>query len=340
MSFWDNKKVLVTGGAGFIGSHLVEDLVRERAIITVADNLERGSIENLRRVSKEIIMYITDLRNYDNCVKICRSQNIVMNLAAEEANSRYVYANKRRIFENNMLIQMNVLKAACESKVDKFLFVSSSCIYSCDVNVPTMESESENAFPSKSISVLGWVKRMGEELSQHYAEESHMSVSIARLYSTFGARDNFDLNTCHLIAAIIKQVVDNYNPITVWGSSEQRRAFVYVKDAVKCLKFIVERSTSPEPVNVGHDCAIAISDLVNKIQNIVGVHNQVNYKRSNRYGCAIRAADVSKLSRITNGFIPTSEIDTKLMEVINYYKYIKRSIEQGDVDLASYYEGE
>lgn len=330
----------MTGGAGFIGSHLVEDLVQERAKITVADNLARSSIENLRKVSKEITMYITDLRNYDNCMKVCRTQDIVINIAAVEANSRYVYANKRRIFENNMLIQMNVLKAACESEVDKFLFVSSSCVYPCDVKVPTIECESENAFSSKSISVLGWVKRMGEELAQYYAEESRMSVEIARLYSAFGTRDNFDLNTCHIIPAIIKQVVDNYNPITIWGSGEERRAFVYVKDAAKCLKFIVERSTSPKPVNVGHDCAITISELVNKIQDIVSIHNQVNYVKNYNYGCLIRAADVSRLKKITNGFVPNPDIDSKLTEVINYYKYRKRSIEGEDVDLASYYEGE
>src|SRR5262245_48150917 len=121
MSFWKNKKVVVTGGAGFIGSYLTELLVAEGARVTVADNLVRGSKDKIKDVLKKISLKADDLFEYKNCVKVCKGQDIVLNLAAKVTGIEYNRFNMADMFESNMKLQMNVLHAASECGIKRFL---------------------------------------------------------------------------------------------------------------------------------------------------------------------------------------------------------------------------
>ncbi|OGF61983.1 MAG: hypothetical protein A2Y62_20925 [Candidatus Fischerbacteria bacterium RBG_13_37_8] len=340
MSFWRNKKVLVTGGAGFIGSYLVEDLVKEGAIVTVADNLERGKLDNLKKVSKNIIFYITDLRNYDNCLKVCKNQDLVMNLAAKVTGIEYNRTHQRDMFESNMTLQQNVLKAAWEREVQRFLQVSTACIYPNDAAVPTCENEGTRGEPEPTNSGYGWAKRMGERLAEYYAQETKMEIAMVRPFNSYGARDYYDIKTSHVIPALIRKIHIGQNPVEVWGSGNQSRVFIHARDVASGMKLVTEKYAKADPVNIGHDQDIQIRELVEKIQNIMNIHNPVFYNTKMPEGYPRRAADITKLKSVTGGFIPTVSIDEGLAESIEFFKEMLKENALLDTNLASYYGSE
>jgi nucleoside-diphosphate-sugar epimerase len=186
MSYWSGKKVLVTGGAGFIGSHLVEQLVEEGARVRVADNLERGRAENLSAVKNDIEFLKLDLRDLDNCRKACEGMEVVFNLAAKVTGIEYNRNHHADMFENNMLLQQNPLHAAAEKGVARFIQVSTACIYPHDAIVPTPESEGTRGEPEPTNAGYGWAKRMGERLAEYYARETGMEIGIVRPFNAYG----------------------------------------------------------------------------------------------------------------------------------------------------------
>jgi GDP-L-fucose synthase len=318
LSFWTGTKVLVTGGAGFIGSHLVEYLVEAGAIVTVADNLSRGRRENLEEVKNDIVLYTDDLRNLDACMKVCKGQEVVLNLAAKVTGIEYNRTHQADMFENNMLLQMHPLKAASACGVGRFLQVSTACIYPHDAKVPTSESEGTRGEPEPTNSGYGWANRMGERLAEFYAEETIMEVAIARPFNAYGPRDYYDVETSHVIPALIKKVMDGNNPVEVWGSGNQSRVFVHGKDFAKGLMLVAEKYSVPDPVNIGHDKEITIKELVKKIQDMTGIHNEVFFNTEMPEGYPRRSADTTKLRKVT-GFVPSIPLEQGLREMIDWY---------------------
>jgi len=323
MPFWEDKKVLVTGGAGFIGSHLVEFLIDERAKVTVADNLERGKFENLKNVEKDINFIKIDLRNLDNCKEACQGQEVVFNLAAKVTGIEYNRTHQKEMFENNILLQIFPLKAAYEMGVKRFCQVSTACIYPHDAMVPTPESEGTRGEPEPTNRGYGWAKRMGERLAEYYAQETEMEIVMVRPFNAYGPRDYYDEKTSHVIPALIKKVMDGSNPVVVWGSGNQSRVFVHAKDFAKGIMLVTEKYPKADPVNVGHDEEIKIKDLLRTIQDMTGIHNEVFYDTSKPEGHPRRATDTTKLKKVTNGFTSSISLEEGLKEMIWWYNRMK-----------------
>ena len=325
MGFWKGKKVLVTGGAGFVGSYLVEYLVEDGAKVTVASNLERGSKDRLKNVEKEITFKFTDLKVFDNCKKVCKGQDVVMNLAAKVTGIEYNRTHQSDMFESNMLLQMLPLKAAVECGVGRFLQVSTACIYPHDAVLPTPESEGARGEPEPTNSGYGWAKRMGEKLVKFYSESTDMQIAIVRPFNAYGVRDYFDEKTSHVIPALIKKVVDGNNPVEVWGSGNQQRVFVHAKDVAMGMKLVTEKYAKADPVNIGHDKQVTIKELVKLIQDISGIHNSVLYRTDMPEGYPSRSADASKLIRVTGGFVPSTPLEEGVREMIEQYKISRKN---------------
>jgi GDP-L-fucose synthase len=320
MSFWKNKKVLVTGGAGFIGSHLVEYLVQDSAIVTVADNLERGNLDNLHAVIKNINFQNIDLRVYENCLKVCRGQEVVLNLAAKVTGIEYNRTHQRDMFESNMILQQIVIKAAAEVGVHRFLQVSTACIYPHDASVPTPESEGTRGEPEPTNSGYGWAKRMGERLAEFYAHETPMEIAMARPFNAYGPRDYYDKKTSHAIPALIRKVLEKQNPVEVWGSGNQSRVFIHARDVALGMKLIAEKYPKADPINIGNDNEITIKELLKKIQDITGIHNPGFFNTAMPEGYPRRAADTTKLKQVTGGFVPQISIEQGLTEMIEFFR--------------------
>ena len=320
MNFWKNKKVLVTGGAGFIGSYLVELLVEDSAIVTVADNLERGNLDNLKDIKNKINFINTDLRNYENCKLVCKDQEIVLNLAAKVTGIEYNRTHQRDMFESNISLQIYPLKASYEVGVKRFCQVSTACIYPHDAIVPTKETEGERGTPEPTNEGYGWAKRMGEKLAEYYAKETDIEIVILRPFNAYGQRDYYDVKTSHVIPALIKKVIDGDNPVEVWGSGNQSRVFVHAKDIALGIKLVAEKYPKPDPVNIGHDKETTIKELLKKIQNITNIHNPVFFNTNMPEGYPRRSADTTKLKKITDGFVPTISLEDGLKEMIKWYR--------------------
>ena len=173
MGFWSGRRVCVTGGAGFIGSHLVEFLIADGAIVTVADNLERGKLSNLDAVRDVIQFLELDLRTQEGSETACRGQEVVFNLAAKVAGIHYNQFHMCDMFENNMLLQQMPIAAAAREGVMRFCQVSHGLRLSgMYARVPTPETEGDRGEPEPTNAGYGWAKRMGERLARWYAKEN------------------------------------------------------------------------------------------------------------------------------------------------------------------------
>ncbi|MEK7203621.1 MAG: NAD-dependent epimerase/dehydratase family protein [Patescibacteria group bacterium] len=311
-----NKRILVTGGAGFIGSFLVEKLVKIEAKVRVADNLSNGSLDNLKSVKNKIEFLKLDLRNYKNCLKATEGQDFVFNLAAKVTNIGYNREHHIEMFEENMLLQMYPIKAAFENKVKKFLQGSTVCVYPHDAIIPTPESEGEKGRPEDTNEGYGWAKRMGEVLAKFYHQKG-MPVVVSRFSNAYGPRDHFDLKIAHVIPAFIVKCLKNKN-VEVWGTGKQTRSFLYVEDAAEALLKIMRYAEDPYPINTGGSKMISMENLLKLIIKELKTNNQVVWDTSYSDGHKERQADTTRMKKITD-WTPKTDLKVGLKKTIDWY---------------------
>jgi len=319
--FWEHKRVLVTGGAGFIGSYVVEQLVKRGAdiLITVIDNLQSGELKNLKKVKDKVKFIKADLKNMEECLKVCKGMEIVMNLAARVGGIEYNRLHSGTIFRDNMLISLNLLEAARQANVMRFLIVSSACVYPRNCTIPTPEDEGFKDSPEPTNDGYGWAKRMAEFMGDAYRREFGMKIAIVRPYNCYGPRDHFDPKTSHVIPSLIKKVFDDKNPLIVWGDGEQSRAFLYVEDLARGLIEVTEKYAECDPVNIGTDEEIKIKDLVKLIIKLSGKNPKVYFDTSKPVGQPRRNCDNRKAKQKI-GFETKINLREGLSRTITWYK--------------------
>ena len=316
MSFYKEKKCVVLGGSGFVGSHLAEMLHKEGARVRVVDDLSNGKIENLALIAPDFEFFKLDLRNYLNCLKAVDGQDYVFNLTAKVANVQYNRTHHPEMFEDNMLLQMYPIKAAHEKGVKKFLQASSVCVYSNDAVVPTPESEGERGRPENTNEGYGWAKRMGEVLARFYSERGLPTV-VSRFTNVYGPRDYFDDNS-HVIPAFIKRCL-NEKQIVAWGTGEQQRSFLYVEDAAQGLMNIMEKANTPEPINVGGCEMVSMKGLLNIVIKLLGTENEVVWDTTKPNGHERRESVTTRLKEIT-GWTAETTLEEGVKKTINWYR--------------------
>ncbi|MDE2312971.1 MAG: NAD-dependent epimerase/dehydratase family protein [Elusimicrobia bacterium] len=317
-TFWRGAPVLVTGGAGFIGSHLVEQLVSLGARVRVPHR-PSDSIGFLDAVRDKIDLVQGDLKDLDFCRKAARGQKVIMNLAAVVGGIEYNIAHPASIFRDNMGIFMNVLEAARLEKVARFLTVSSACVYPRFCSLPTPEEDGFKDVPEPTNQGYGWAKRMEEFLSKSYAEEFGMKIAVARPYNAYGPRDNFDPKSSHVIAALVRRIVEGKNPLKVWGNGDNSRSFLYVKDFARGLILTAEKYAEADPVNLGADEEIRIGDLVRLICRLAGAAPKIVFDSSMPTGQPRRRCDTGKAERVL-GFKTEYSLERGLKETIEWYQ--------------------
>lgn len=318
-SYWSGRKVLVTGGAGFIGSYLTELLVEDGAIVTVADNLSHSRIENLDAVLQQVRFVKADLRYLNECEDVVAGQDVVLNLAAPAFGVEYSMAHHGEMLTDTVLIGFNMLEASRRKGVKRFLVVSSSCVYPDDAGLPTNENEGWDGSPETVNQGYGWGKRMVELQGQYYAREYGMEVAIARPFNAYGPREPLDKDKAHVMPALILKVLGDDDPVVVWGSGNQTRSFVHAKDFAVGLKLIAEHYAVADPVNVGHDRETTIRDLAERIVRLSGRKCDLRYDLTKPEGATRKSADVAKLRRVT-GFSPQITLDDGLTDMISYFR--------------------
>ncbi len=321
MNYWKDKHVLVTGGSGMVGSYVSEMLLERGAKVslTAKDSLDSFERNNLQKILGSVSLIPVDLRNLDDCYLATENQDVVMNLAARVGGIEYNRMHPGTMFRDNILISSNMLDAAVKNDVGKFLVVSSACVYPRDCTIPTPEEEGFKGTPEPTNDGYGWAKRMAEFQANAYNREFGLPVTIVRPYNCYGPRDHFDARNGHVIAAIIKRIYDGENPLVVWGSGEQTRAFLYVEDFARGLIEVTEKYSGSFPLNLGVDEEIKIKDLVGLIVEITGKDIEIGFDLTKPDGQPRRNCDITKL-RDELDFKPKFTLKEGLTKTIDWYK--------------------
>ncbi|KKP66664.1 MAG: NAD-dependent epimerase/dehydratase [Candidatus Roizmanbacteria bacterium GW2011_GWC2_35_12] len=322
-NFWKDKKVVVTGGDGFIGSHLVEILYSYGAKIKLfVRNKELKKIP--LQIQRQIEITQVDLNNKKEIESNITDEKIVINLAAKVGGIEYNMNHPASIFRDNILSFINLIDNYRNKNLERFCIVSSACVYPRHCSIPTPESEGFIDLPEPTNIGYGWSKRTEELLGDWYNKEYGMNISIVRPYNAYGPRDNFNPESSHVIPALIRRVFSGENPLKVWGSGNQTRSFLFVKDFARGVLEVCEKNTQPNAINLGTDEETKIKDLIYLILKISKVDKKIIFDTTKAEGQPRRNCDTTLLKKVV-GFKTEYDIEKGLEETIEFYKknYLK-----------------
>jgi UDP-glucose 4-epimerase len=324
MSFYRNKKVLVTGGASFIGSHLVDQLVTAGAMVTVVDDLSSGKKENLELSMKKITFIEGDLRMQTVANQTTQGKDIVFHLANVHGGRGFIETHPGELVQNFM-IDGNVFYYCHKNNVDRVCYTSSACAYptslqGADVTKQVRYLSEEMADPFKEGAALadgeyGWAKFMGEMALKAYQKQFGVKGVSCRLFTVYGPREN----ESHAIIAFISRAMLRQDPYEIWGTGQQDRNFTYVDDIVDGLLLSAERITDCRAVNIGTDEITKIIDAAKTVCRIVGHQpSRFSFDPSKPEGVRIRAASIENQKEWL-GWSPRTSFDDGIRKTIEWY---------------------
>ena len=318
--FWHGKRVLVGGGCGFLGSYLVSQLVEAGTLVTVVDNLYNGYLDNLEPVRGQIEFIEADLRDAAVCDDMTRGQDIVINLAAKAFGMEYSRSHNGEMLVYNLLCTLTPLEAARQNGVERYVIVSSSCVYPDDAPVPTPELNVFTGMPESVNEGYGWAKRIQELAGTYYARDYGMKVTIVRPFNPYGGNYHWGSEEkAHVIPALVKRIMDGEDPAVVWGSGRQRRNFLHASDATRLIMKVVEKEIIAMPVNIGYEDDVTIAELVNLICAVSGKHPKIVFDTSKPEGRFRKCADATRLRQVTDNYVPRVSLREGIGEMIEWY---------------------
>lgn len=303
--FWKGKKVLITGGAGFLGSHLTPRIKKLGARVLVP------------------MFGKYDLRNYDDCLKVCKKMDIVIHLAANVGGIGYNLANPADLFDDNILMGVNIMRAAKKQGVKKLLALGTICAYPKYTPVPFKEENLWYGYPEETNAPYGLAKKMLLVQGQAYKKQFGFNFIYLLPVNLYGPGDKFDPKVSHVIPALIRKFVlakkNGEKKVVVWGTGKPTREFLYVEDAAEGIIKAVEKYNKDEPVNLGAGFEISIKDLAQKIKKIVGYKGTLIWDKTKPNGQPRRKLDTSRAKK-EFGFQAHTDFDTGLKETIAWYE--------------------
>jgi GDP-L-fucose synthase len=307
MNFWTNKRILITGGAGFLGSFIVEKLKEE------------GVDEENIRIPRSTD---TDLRRWKNCVKAVKGIDIVIHLAAKVGGIGYNQRNPAILFYDNAIMGIQMMEAARQEEVDKFVAIGTVCAYPKFTAVPFKEDDLWNGYPEETNAPYGLAKKMLLVQSQAYRQQYGFNSIFLLPVNLYGPGDNFDLKNSHVIPALIRKfteaVKNNKKEVVVWGTGKVSREFLYVEDAAEGILLATERYSKSEPVNLGAGFEIKIMDLVVLIAELTGFDGEIVWDTAKPDGQPRRRLDVSRAAK-EFGFKAKTDFREGLKQTIEWY---------------------
>jgi len=306
--FWKTKTVLVTGGAGFLGSFVVEQLR--------ARNVKEVWVPR----SKDC-----DLRNVDDIRRLLKTHrpDVVIHLAAKVGGIGANREHPADFFYDNLMMGVQLVHECWQAKVPKMVLAGTICAYPKFTPVPFKEEDLWNGYPEETNAPYGLAKKMLLVQSQAYRQQYGMNSIFLLPVNLYGPRDNFNPADSHVIPALIRKCLEardrGSRTIEVWGDGSATREFLYVKDAAQGLVLAAERYDKSEPVNLGSSFEITIKDLVGIIVKETGFKGDVIWDASKPNGQPRRKLDVSRAER-EFGFKASTPFDVGLRETILWYE--------------------
>ncbi|NCN82803.1 MAG: GDP-L-fucose synthase [Candidatus Pacebacteria bacterium] len=304
-NFWSDKRVLVTGGNGFLGTHLVK---------------------KLKALSPKSIFVPTsnefDLRNQADCQQVVKNIDIVIHLAANVGGIGYNQENPGSLFYDNLLMGVHLMEEARKAAVTKFVAIGTICAYPKYTPVPFKEEDLWNGYPEETNAPYGLAKKMLLVQGQAYRQQYDFNAIYLLPVNLYGPGDNFDPGSSHVIPALIKKFVEAKNQgaseVIVWGSGKPTREFLYVEDAARGILLAAEKYDKGEPVNLGSSFEISIADLAQTIGKIVGFSGNIVFDASKPDGQPRRKLDVSR-AKEEFGFESRVGFDEGLKQAVESY---------------------
>lgn len=320
------QKILITGGAGMIGSSLAKELIKLNYDIYIIDNFWRGNISYLKENNELFInsenIIEGDLTDLSFCKKNIRDFDIVYHLADIVAGINYVFDNQYYVWSQNIKINNNVISTCIQNKIKNVIYVGTACSYPKDLQnnlgtEPLIESDVYPAFPESSY---GWSKLMGEYELSLAIDSNLINGSILRLHNVYGPPCIFDEKLSQVIPSLCRKVI-NYpkEEFIVWGSGNQRRAFVYIKDVIDALISAKDNGINKGVIQIGPDKSTSIKEIAEEIVRISKKNIEIVFDTSKPEGDMDRSADFSKATEILS-WHPKTNLQEGLLMTFNWIK--------------------
>lgn len=318
LGFWNNKKVLITGGAGFIGSHLADLLVSQGAEVSVTTLRKNDSKvkKNLADSAGKIDVVEADLREKKSAEKAVDGAQVVFHLAAIVGGVKFNLEHPAAMLRDNSAITSNVLEACRARGVERSVIVSSATVYPDSAQGALKEELGFVGEPDSTKFGYAWSKRFDELLAKAYATEFGMKIGIARPFNVYGPRDVFDPVKSHVIPSIIHQIREK-GSVKVFGDGRQERSFIFVKDLAEGLALLCEKHPSADAINLGTREGVKIIDLAQKIAKIMGKNPKIETDQSSNAGSRKRVCDTAKAEKLL-GFKAKTSLDEGLKQTIEW----------------------
>ncbi|MEW6614749.1 MAG: GDP-L-fucose synthase [Thermodesulfobacteriota bacterium] len=315
MDFWSNKRVMVTGGAGFLGSFVI-------------DKLKEKGCKNI---------FVPGSRDYnlvdmEAVKKVYRDAKpeIVIHLAAKVGGIGANRANPGKFFYDNLMMGTQMMEVGRQVGIEKFVAVGTVCAYPKFTSIPFKEEDLWSGYPEETNAPYGLAKKMLLVQSQAYREQYGFNAIYLLPVNLYGPRDNFDPESSHVIPALIRKCIEvqkfstnspltvHHSPITVWGTGKATREFLYVEDAAEAIILATERYNKPDPVNIGAGFEISIKDIVDLIAKLTEFKGEIIWDNSKPDGQPRRMLDTSRAEK-EFGFKAKTSLEDGLKRTIEWY---------------------
>ncbi|MFH0858122.1 MAG: GDP-L-fucose synthase [Candidatus Omnitrophota bacterium] len=305
--FIKNKRITVTGGAGFLGTYLVQQLSSsgvENIFVPKIDDYDLVNMNDVRRMYED------------------SRPDIVIHLAAVVGGIGANQQNPGKFFYNNLMMGVQLIEVGRQLGLGKFVALGTICCYPKFTPVPFKEENFWNGYPEETNAPYGLAKKMLLVQSQAYRQQYGFNSIFLMPVNLYGPGDNFNPESSHIIPAIIKKCVDaikeNRNEIIVWGTGKVTREFLYVEDAAEAILLATENYNKPEPVNIGAGFEISIKDLVGLIAKFTGFEGKIIWDHTKPDGQPRRSLDTSRAFR-EFGFKAKTSFERGLKRTIDWY---------------------
>lgn len=302
------KKILLAGGAGFLGNYVLRQLVK---IGCQPKNIFIPRSKNY------------DLRQLKNCRRVVRGQQIVINLAAKVGGIGFNRRRPGEQFYDNLIMGVQLMEEARKADVEKFVAIGTVCAYPKNTSLPFKEKYLWSGYPEETNAPYGLAKKMALVQAQAYRQQYGFQAIYLLPTNLYGPGDNFNLETSHVIPALIKKTyqakLQEASSIEAWGTGRASREFLYVEDAARAIVLAAEKYHQPEPVNIGSGREITIKELAFMIKKLIGFKGKIVWDKSKPDGQPRRCLDISRAKK-EFGFQAKISLKKGLKKTINWYE--------------------
>jgi GDP-L-fucose synthase len=313
-SFWEDARVLVTGGTGFVGTHLVLELLARGARVRVPVHRRPPIVHDAR-----VELVPGDLTNLDDCRALARGMQYVLHAGGAVSTAGTTPGAAMSAITLNTVVTVNTLQACWDEGVERALVFSSSTAYP-PADHPVVEDELWSGDPYPGYFGYGWMRRYTERLCEFAASKSSLGIALVRPTAIYGRFDDFDPAHSHVIPALIRRAVAREDPFVVWGTGDEVRDVLHVRDLARGCLLLLEHHAVCDPVNIGSGEAVTVRQLVETILRAAG-HGRarVVYDASKPATIPVRMVDVAKARRLL-GFAPQVALEDGLVDTVRWWR--------------------